>query len=79
MGKPMIFPWHPQLGPGSGAFGASKSMQDDENDEDDEPSALGFGLGMSGEGQDAQLKNSIDANLSLDDIHVPFKFQKSKD
>ena len=36
----------------------------------------GFGLGMSGDGQDAQLKNSIDANLLLD---APFKSQKWKD
>ena len=35
----------------------------------------GFGLGMSGDGQDAQLKNSIDANLLLD---TPFKSQKMK-
>ena len=37
------------------------------------PWASGFGLGMSGDGQDAQLKNSIDANLLLD---APFKSQK---
>ena len=38
------FPWHAQLGPpGSGAFGASKSMQDEDDDDDDwdEPSILG--------------------------------------